>query len=145
MTTYYLCDLVKKTVLAKGPLPEAWGNMSGLHESNDECLKDMTWSGNPGLGFLKFQDLVSAGIPILHVASMKDSQSQEDLEIIRDERLFRIQSIRWRIERHQDELMMGKPPTEDITEVLNYVQALRDLTLQKDLQNVTWPVPPPIT
>lgn len=41
-----------------------------------------------------------------------------------------IESVRWRIERHNDELALGSEPTEPLEPLLQYAQALRDVPQQ---------------
>ena len=52
---------------------------------------------------------------------------------VRAERDSLIKSVRWCIERHSDELVLGKETTltpEQYTALLTYIQALRDLPAQ---------------
>ena len=54
-----------------------------------------------------------------------------------------IESVRWRIERHSDELALGSDPTEPLEPLLQYVQALRDVPQQEGFPNeFDWPVKP---
>ncbi len=58
----------------------------------------------------------------------------------RAERDSRITSVRWRVERHRDEVDMGLTPTEPIEPLLAYIQALRDVPQQAGFpHNITWP------
>ncbi|NDA09920.1 MAG: hypothetical protein EBZ53_03780 [Verrucomicrobia bacterium] len=51
-----------------------------------------------------------------------------------------IEQVEWRIFRHQSELRLGITPTEaDVSHIDRYIQALRDITNQPDLSNITWP------
>ena len=51
-----------------------------------------------------------------------------------------IESVRWRIERHSDELALGREPTEPLEPLLRYVQALRDVPQQEGFpEKVEWP------
>ena len=64
-------------------------------------------------------------------------------EQVRAERDAKIKAVRWRIERHKDELELGIPPTEPLEPLLQYVQALRDVPAQTGFpENVEWPVEP---
>ena len=40
---------------------------------------------------------------------------------VRSEREYRIQSVRWRVDRHDDEIKLGRNLTEDIKPVLEYI------------------------
>ena len=61
----------------------------------------------------------------------------------RAERDRLIESVRWRIERHSDELALGSEPTEPLEPLLQYTQALRDAPQQAGFpENVEWPVEP---
>lgn len=58
----------------------------------------------------------------------------------RAERDQLIESVRWRIERHSDELALGGEPTEPLEPLLQYVQALRDVPQQSGFpESVVWP------
>ena len=58
----------------------------------------------------------------------------------RAERDRLIESIRWRIERHSDELALGTEPTEPLEPLLQYTQALRDVPQQAGFpEAVDWP------
>ena len=58
----------------------------------------------------------------------------------RAERDRLIESVRWRIERHNDELTLGIVPTEPLEPLLQYTQALRDVPQQAGFpETVEWP------
>lgn len=58
----------------------------------------------------------------------------------RAERYRLIESVRWRIERHNDELALGGEPTEPLEPLLQYTQALRDVPQQTGFpKSVEWP------
>lgn len=55
-----------------------------------------------------------------------------------------ILSVEWRVRRHQDEMALGLEPTESITPVLEYIQALREVPQQTGFpSDVVWPTLPP--
>ncbi|WP_051295062.1 phage tail assembly chaperone [Maridesulfovibrio bastinii] len=64
---------------------------------------------------------------------------------IRSERDSRIKAVEWRIERYRSEIRQGLTPTDDITKLDTYVQALRDITTDEnfpwdgDISKVSWP------
>ena len=61
----------------------------------------------------------------------------------RAERDRLIESVRWRIERHSDELALGSEPTEPLEPLLQYVQAMRDVPQQAGFPgDIDWPVNP---
>ena len=58
----------------------------------------------------------------------------------RSERDRLIEAVRWRIERHNDELALGREPTEPLEPLLQYVQDLRDVPQQAGFpESVEWP------
>lgn len=62
-------------------------------------------------------------------------------DIARAERDRLIESVRWRIERHNDELALGREPTEPLEPLLQYVQDLRDVPQQTGFpEAISWPV-----
>ena len=50
--TYYCIDKKNKTVLSSGPVPEVWGNISGMKDLDQTALADLTWANYPDYGFL---------------------------------------------------------------------------------------------
>jgi hypothetical protein len=62
---------------------------------------------------------------------------------IREQRDFLIQEVEWRVNRHQQEVMLDIPRTEELYPLLEYIQALRDVPQQEGFPtDVEWPVPP---
>ena len=61
-------------------------------------------------------------------------------DIARAERDLLIESVRWRIERHKDEVALDTEPTEPLEPLLQYAQALRDVPQQAGFpESVEWP------
>lgn len=59
---------------------------------------------------------------------------------IRQQRDTLIQSVEWRVRRHQDEMTLGLEPTEDIIPILEYIQALREVPQQPGFpDDILWP------
>lgn len=62
---------------------------------------------------------------------------------VRHHRDHLIETVRWRIERHSDELALGREPTEPLEPLLQHAQALRDVPQQSGFPNdIDWPVIP---
>jgi len=54
-----------------------------------------------------------------------------------------ISQIEWRRTRHQDEVALGLEPTEPLLPILEYIQALRDITKQEGFpKTINWPEAP---
>lgn len=62
--------------------------------------------------------------------------SEQLADTARAERDRLIESVRWRIERHSDELALGSEPTEPLEPLLQYTQALRDVPQQAGFPEV---------
>lgn len=66
--------------------------------------------------------------------------SEQLADIARAERDAKIEAVRWRIERHSDELALGSEPTEPLEPLLQYTQALRDVPQQEGFPTtINWP------
>ena len=74
-------------------------------------------------------------------AHLNPTPTTEQLaDTARAERDQLIESVRWRIERHSDELALGREPTEPLEPLLQYVQSLRDVPQQAGFpEAVEWP------
>jgi hypothetical protein len=60
--TYYCIDKKNKTVLSSGPVPEVWGNISGMKDLDQTALADLTWANYPDYGFLTREAALALGI-----------------------------------------------------------------------------------
>ena len=81
------------------------------------------------------------GYPVL--VDPSGPTTEQLAEQVRSERDAKIESVRWRIERHSDELALGSEPTEPLEPLLQYVRALRDVPQQAGFPgDIEWPVNP---
>jgi len=102
------------------PIPQAFYDMR-------DKLKDMTE--------LTGDELEERLNPTLTIEQLADTA--------RAERDAKIEAVRWRIERHSDELALGIEPTEPLEPLLQYVQALRDVPQQEGFPtDIIWPETP---
>jgi hypothetical protein len=68
---------------------------------------------------------------------------EQKCEQVRAERDKLIENVRWRIERHNDEVALDIEVTEPIEPILEYIQALRDIPQQEGFPtNIVWPEAP---
>lgn len=78
------------------------------------------------------------GSPVL--ADLPVPTTEQLTNAARAERDRLIESVRWRIERHSDELALGSEPTEPLEPLLQYTQDLRDVPQQSGFpESVEWP------
>lgn len=69
-----------------------------------------------------------------------EGKKQEKWAIIRRDRDGLINAVEWRINRYLSEIRLGLEPTDnDISQIDNYIQKLRDITNQADPFNIIWP------
>ena len=52
MKVMYCIDKEHMQVLSSGPVPEVWGNISGMKDLADDVLADLSWAGYPSYCFL---------------------------------------------------------------------------------------------
>lgn len=74
-------------------------------------------------------------------AHLNPVPTEEQLaDTARAERDRLIESVRWRIERHRDEVALNTEPTDPLEPLLQYTQALRDVPQQTGFpESVEWP------
>jgi len=62
-----------------------------------------------------------------------------DWQQIRYERDKLIKEVDWRVKRNLNEQRLGLTPTDKIEKLDEYMQGLRDITLQVDPNEIEWP------
>ena len=105
--------------------------MNTLYKDKDGNIYSVSPIQNPQEGWVKLTpEEVEA-----HLAPKAPTTEQ-----VRAERDAKIEAVRWRIERHNDELVLGLEPSEPLEPLLQYVQALRDMPAQEGFpESVEWP------
>ena len=63
-------------------------------------------------------------------------QAWEEVRQIRD---AKIKAVEWRVMRNLSETRLGLTPTDNITDLDNYIQALRDVTQQENFADIVYP------
>lgn len=58
---------------------------------------------------------------------------------VRNIRDSKINEVEWRINRYTSHVRLNLTPIDNISDLDNYVQQLRDVTLQEDPYNIVWP------
>ena len=61
------------------------------------------------------------------------------LSQIREQRDMLMRDFEWRYTRYERQIRLGLPTIDNLQNMDNYMQALADITLQPDLQNIVWP------
>ena len=146
MTILFQVNKTTKEVRnASGQQPEYFSNITGMADLPYSEISDLTWAGYPDEGFLIEADVLALeGVDPLRVAELKAEVFDVQWDIVRALREVKINAVRWRTDRHNDEIALGMTPSEDITPVLTYIQELRDITeyFADDPFSVQWPVVP---
>lgn len=115
--------------------------IQGIHEIPADAVliskeRYLSVIANPAHGKIRSHD--AEGLPIL--IDPPPPTREQLADTARAERDRRIESVRWRIERHKDELALGSEPTEQLEPLLQYTQALRDVPQQTWFpESVEWP------
>ena len=139
----YLVNKATRAIVYAGELPGQYGNITGMQDLSYDILRDLeTTFGHDyaNLGFLTDVEAHSVGVTFSDLAQAKAGAWELKWASLETERYNLIQDQRWRIDRNADEIAMGKTPTEDITPVLVYCQAIRDLSIAfPDPFTIVWP------
>lgn len=145
----YLVNRATKFITYAGEVPATYGNITGLSAVDYSVLRDLEASfpdennSYKNLGFLTEEDALSLGVAKVDIDKMKAGAWEMKWSSLEQERSDLIQDQRWRIDRHNDEIALGRTPTEDIKPVLDYCQAIRDLPkTNPDPYNIVWPTIP---
>lgn len=86
----------------------------------------LTWEGDDWL--------------VRDMTAEESTQRKENKWIeIRNTRNNMIKDVEWRVSRYLAEMRMGLTPSDDIAVLDTYIQSLRDVTLQEDPFDITWP------
>lgn len=142
----FLVDKSTKMCTYAGAVPKTYKNATGLEGLDYATLRDLgevLGEDYKNLGFLTEMEARQMGVLPATINQMKAGAWEIKWSELAADRFDLIQAQRWRIDRHNDEVAMNKTPTEDITSLLDYIQALRDLpTTCPDPFAVVWPVVP---
>lgn len=148
------------------PLPKSWKNISGFCNLSDLELLDLSWSGQNGYKFLR---CISEPIPEYddvterltgpyvkienntHITYwLKESRTENEIQEIQNTNIFvkwqEIRSQRNELLKNTDWTQLADAPftPEEKSEYSTYRQALRDITVQSDPFNISWPSEPVI-
>lgn len=150
----FLINKANLEILYAGLLPETYSGITGLADVDYAVVQDLHQHFRNDdddtrylhLGFFTQADALA----LLHVpqAALNAAlQAAWELEWsgLDQERSDRINAQRWRVDRYNDESALDRPHTENITPVLEYIQAIRDLPITNpDPYNIVWPTIPPL-
>jgi hypothetical protein len=81
----------------------------------------------------------------VHTKTSQEIQQEQQNRIeqqwnsVRQQRDQMMSEFEWRYTRHERELRMLLPVTDNLSDIDTYMQALADITLQPDPFNITWP------
>lgn len=92
--------------------------------------QSLSWNGMEWIVHTKTAEEIQAEI---------DNATTMQWQEIRETRDRMMAEYDWRYTRYEREVRLGLTPTDDITELDTYMQALADITQQSDPYNIIWP------
>ena len=108
----------------------------GSIEITDEYWQELLSSQCQGKQIVTSEE----GTPVAYMPVITSEQLLAQANAIRDSL---ISAVEWRRARHYDEVALGLEPTEPLLPILEYIQALRDITKQVGYpENIVWPIEP---
>lgn len=141
-----------KVVELHDDLPASWRNISGLPALSDEELVALGWyhveldtRTVDQESFLVDTQYTIVGHTVKqnhNIQLIKENPAFVDRlwEAIRIKRDRFMRDNEWRYSRHHREVRLGLTPTEELSSLDEYMQALADVTKQSDPVNIAWPV-----
>jgi hypothetical protein len=145
----FLVNKQTRQVLLAGKVPKVYGSITGLSEVDYAVLKDLgahfpdDKNTYANLGFLIEADAIAAGVSVSDIERAKAGAFELEWARLEEERFNRIEDQQWRVDRYNNQVAMGIPPTEDILPVLEYMQEIRDLPQTRPNPFVmVWPAVP---
>lgn len=133
-------------------LPSSWKNISGLPALSESELINLGWMKVEldTRNVDEFSFIVDTHYNVMgnivkqvhNIQLIKDHSAYNDKlwEAIRIKRDRLINENEWRYNRHHREVRLGLTPTEELSSLDEYMQALADVTKQADPVNIAWPL-----
>ncbi len=149
----FLVNTNDKTISLAGDVPASYNGISGLTDVDYSILQDLNTTfavdaedlRYQHLGFFTEADTLALGVDPTLVANQKAAAWEIKWNSLDQTRNDLIQAQQWRVDRYNSETLLNITHTEDITPVLLYQQAIRDLpTNYPDPYNIVWPTVPPL-
>jgi len=91
----------------------------------------LSWSGTEWIVNTKTQEQIEEELR---------QKLETQWEVVRKKRDLILSSFDWRFIRYESQVRLGITPTDNLTNLDNFTQALRDVTLQEDPFNIVWPI-----
>lgn len=133
---YFVCDFETKEVIDLMQVPAVYGQITGMSDMSDEVLGDLTWAGFPTKGFVEYQSALDKGINKADLDNKKDLLLETAKNVIRTKRDDLLSACDWTVA--PDRFSQWSENSQQ--EIINYRQALRDMTEnQSDYFYPTWP------